>query len=65
MKNKKKVIISIVFIVLMATIATGAYLYDIENKNNGNTTLLNTDTKTSTTTSSEDNIDWSKYQNYS
>lgn len=64
MKHKKKVIISIISIILIAVIITGVYLYYIEGQNNKGMTLINASTTTTTTSSQEKNIDWSKYETY-
>ena len=65
MKNKRKVIISIILVALIAAITTGVYLYDIKShklsNSNGSTLVAN---NTSNTISNDDGIDWSKYQTY-
>ena len=67
MKNKIKVIISIVTIVIIAVITSFIYIYDIKGENNKRIIVSNNteaDATTSNTNSNQDEVDWSKYETY-
>lgn len=67
MKNKIKVIISIVTIIIIALITTFIYIYDIKGDNNKKITVSNnteSDVTASNTNSTQNEVDWSKYETY-